>query len=675
MKTAADIYRFAVDPDSDTAAANVLRFVGRDKTVLEIGAGPGSISRPLREVNGCRMSAVELDEKSVEILKGFCQNVWRRDLNDPNWMDGIPEGAFDTVVIADVLEHIIDPWGALRRAAIFLKPGGSIVVSIPHASHAAILACLLNNDFDYRDWGLLDRTHIRFFSMKNLQALFEGAGLRIDDFAFVLRHPEETEFAEAWSQLPPRTRAVLESGDYANVYQVVVRASPLDGRTALPGRKLTARPAPPLSKLRYIAFYLPQFHPIPENDEWWGLGFTEWTNVTSAKPLFPGHHQPHLPTETGFYDLRLREVQHQQIALAKSHGVDAFCFHYYWFGGRRLLERPVLDFLADPRADIDFCLCWANENWTRKWDASEHEILIEQTYTPENDIAFIESVIPFFRDPRYVRVNGAPVLVVYRPQHMPDARATAEAWRRHCREAGIGDIHLVAALIRGNEDFEQFGFDAGVEFPPHNAGSEGRQPVNLAPRLRAPQPLTGAVWDYAEVAQSFLRRDYTDRRVYRCVFPGWDNTARVGTRAIVISGSTPENYERWLDGTSHRTVAERAPGERLVFINAWNEWAEGCHLEPDRKHGRAFLQATRRVKSGRSEADVVWEHALEEIGRSASRRPRMIDTMGDEDEAAGASAAKADLQTLIAVRTANALARFPGVYRAARSVYRATLKR
>jgi lipopolysaccharide biosynthesis protein len=395
--------------------------------------------------------------------------------------------------------------------------------------------------------------------------------------------------------------------------------------------------------LKYVAFYLPQFHPIPENDAWWGTGFTEWTNVTKAKPLFPGHNQPHLPTELGFYDLRLREVQYRQIDLAKAHGIDAFCFYYYWFGGQRLLERPVLDFLADPQAEIEFCLCWANENWTRKWDASESEVLMQQNYSPEGDIAFIESVIPFFRDPRHMRVKGAPVLVIYRPQQMPDARATAATWRRHCREAGIGEIHLVAALTHENEDYEQFGFDAGVEFPPHNVSlNPGGAPENLANSVNAPCPLTGWVYDYAEFARSYLVHDYSKRRVYRGVVPSWDNTARFGTRGGIVIGS-PINYESWLEGASHRTVAERDPGERLVFINAWNEWAEGCHLEPDREFGRGYLEATQRVKVGRSTVDLAWEHAsdrklqattasvLDQIGASA------VPPEGELNGAGGAS--------------------------------------
>ena len=338
---------------------------------------------------------------------------------------------------------------------------------------------------------------------------------------------------------------------------------------------------------RLIACYLTQFRPIPENDAWWGKGFTEWTNVTKAQPLFDGHNQPHLPTDFGFYDLRVRETRHEQIRLAKEYGIDGFCYHYYWFSGTRLLNQPLDDMLADPESDMPFCLCWANENWTRRWDAAEHEILIAQRYLPDDDLNFIKSLVPFFSDPRYIRLEGAPFLIVYRPQHLPDARKTAAVWRDYCRSAGIGEIHICAALTHGNLDYVQFGFDSGVEFPPHNLQSK-----NLAKNIAFRDPFAGYVVDYREIATTYLDRRYQHPNVFRGVFPAWDNTPRTGNRGVIVLDTSPENYECWLAQAISRTTQDFPGRERLVFINAWNEWAEGCHLEPDRKYQRRYLEAT-----------------------------------------------------------------------------------
>lgn len=656
-KTAVDLYRYSVDSASDTAAANVLRFVEHGKKVLEIGAGPGSIARPLVELNRAKLTAIELDIRSVEILEGFCERVIQRDLNDPSWLDALGDARFDAVVIADVLEHLDDPWTTLRRAASLLNETGDIVVSLPHVAHAAVLGCLLSGDFHYRDWGLLDRTHIRFFAIKNIQALFEDAGLVIVDFAYVLRTPMQTEFAEMWSTLPLQSRALLETNEFSHVFQVVIKARTAGARAALPGCKLMDHPPTAANGLKLIAFYLPQFHPIPENDLWWGKGFTEWTNTSRAEPLFPGHYQPHRPGDLGYYDLRVRETQREQIALAKRFGIDAFCFHYYWFSGRRLLERPLLDFLADQDADIGFCLSWANENWTRRWDASEHEVLMQQNYTPEDDTGFIRSVLPFFADPRYLRVEGKPILIVYRPQQMPEPRASAERWRAFCREHGVGEIHLVASLTHGNRDFEQFGFDAGVEFPPNNIMAPdhtGREPFTK---------MTGYVVEFRDVAIESLERDYAGRRVYRTVFPSWDNTARFGARALVVLDGNPANYERWLHGAASRTISERLPGDRLLFINAWNEWAEGCHLEPDQRFGLAFLEATKRVKDGQSQADTAFpETDFPELP------PPPAPVIVVQNESYG-------LRAELGMWGVRRLRRFPIIYRAARYAYRLMVKR
>jgi len=367
--------------------------------------------------------------------------------------------------------------------------------------------------------------------------------------------------------------------------------------------------------LKLIAFYLPQFYPNLENDQWWGRGFTEWTNVTKAVPLFKGHLQPHLPGDFGFYDLRVRETRRDQIQAAKNYNIDGFCYYYYWFSGKRLLNRPLDDMLADPGSDMPFCLCWANESWTRRWDAADHEVLIEQKYLPSDDLAFIKSLTPFFEDRRYIRVDGRPFLIIYRPQHLPDARRSAQVWREHCRSIGLGEIHICAALTHGNMDYKRFGFDSGVEFPPHNLSA-----VNINSNIQFYKAFRGNVIQYADVARSYLERQYEGSRVFRTVFPSWDNTARTNDRAFVVLNGVPDNYEYWLSLTIDQTLLASPRGDKLVFVNAWNEWAEGCHLEPDRWFGRGFLQATQNAKSGLRRFTCFPETRLPDVGESVYRK-------------------------------------------------------
>ncbi len=355
--------------------------------------------------------------------------------------------------------------------------------------------------------------------------------------------------------------------------------------------------------LRAISFYLPQYHPIKENDEWWGAGFTEWRNVAKAVPNFAGHYQPHVPSELGFYDLRLPEVQQRQAELAREYGLYGFCYYYYWFNGRRVLERPLEQLLAHPEIDSPFCVCWANENWTRTWDGKANDILLGQQHSPEDDEAFLRSLLPYFRDERYIRVDGKPVLLVYRVDLFPDAKATAERWRQVAKDNGIGDIHLCAVQFYGVTDPRPWGFDAAVEFPPHGFLPPENRP-DVIPPMSNPR-FAGGVVDYQKVVSQALKKPRPDYRWYRGVMPSWDNTARRQDTPHMFVNSSPLDYQHWLKQVAQETRRGNPADAQLVFINAWNEWGEGCHLEPDLKYGRAWLEATHAALSGLSAVDKL----------------------------------------------------------------------
>lgn len=345
------------------------------------------------------------------------------------------------------------------------------------------------------------------------------------------------------------------------------------------------------SPVRAIAFYLPQFHPIPENDLWWGKGFTEWTNVTRARQNFVGHYQPHLPADLGFYDLRIAKTLEEQAALAQAHGIHGFCYHYYWFAGKRLLEAPVEAMRASGKPDFPYCLCWANENWTRRWDGADEDILIAQDPSPADDERFIRDLLPHLRDPRYIRVDGKPLLIVYRVGMLPDPRSTAALWREVCRRENIGDLYLCAAMTYDTADASLYGFDALVEFPPHRIET---LPATSQVEITNPT-FTGFVYDYREVVEDLLARPEPTYVKHLTVMPGWDNTPRRPDDARIFINASPEIYEVWLREVVERTAEERRAHERLVFINAWNEWAEGAHLEPDQRFGTQYLRATLRA--------------------------------------------------------------------------------
>ncbi|NHO32674.1 glycoside hydrolase family 99-like domain-containing protein [Acetobacter fallax] len=355
-------------------------------------------------------------------------------------------------------------------------------------------------------------------------------------------------------------------------------------------------PASAVRRARVLAYYLPQFHRIPQNDEWWGTGFTEWTNVTRGMPRFLGHYQPRIPRDLGHYTLDNPDILREQARMAREAGIEGFVFYFYWFNGTRLLDSPLEMLLASPDIDLPFCLMWANENWSRRWDGSEDDVLIAQDFRPEDEAALIACFVRHFSDPRYIHIDGRPLLMVYRPGVIPHCATTIARWRRLFLDACGADPIFVMSQSFGDNEPEKFGIDGAIEFPPHKVVG-GLSCINPQMAL-FDMEFTGQIYDYSQVVDNALDMPTPDFPLIRTAAPSWDNDARRQGAGLVMHGSTPALYERWLSGLIDE--ARKAPffGQPLVCINAWNEWAEGAYLEPDQHFGAAFLNATARAVTG-----------------------------------------------------------------------------
>ncbi|SOE20912.1 Glycosyltransferase WbsX [Spirosomataceae bacterium TFI 002] len=355
-----------------------------------------------------------------------------------------------------------------------------------------------------------------------------------------------------------------------------------------------------MAKPKVLAIHLPQFHPFSQNDKWWGKGFTEWTNVVSAKKLFPGHHQPQLPSDLGFYDLRNPTVQAQQAALAAEYAISGFCYYHYWFSGTRLMKEPIDQILASKKPDFPFCFFWANESWSRRWMGEESNVLIKQEYSEEDDYNHAKWLVKAFKDDRYIKINNRPLFLFYKPFDLPNPQRTIEIFREVCAENGVENPYLVASNSHNKDkNPKDYGFDISLNFETRHHllwdfNKDGPTFKKLIGNLK--QGILSAslkVYPYKLYKERAANLDY-NYPGFPCVNVGFDNTARRGKNAVVLKGQNKEDFKESLIWAKEK--AEALPEEeQIVFVNAWNEWAEGNQLEPSRKFGHAFLEAVKEV--------------------------------------------------------------------------------
>ena len=339
------------------------------------------------------------------------------------------------------------------------------------------------------------------------------------------------------------------------------------------------------------AYYLTQFHPNAQNDEWWGKGTTEWNNVNQAVPQFLDHYQPRKPGELGYYDLRLKENMERQIELAKNYGISEFCFYYYWFDGERLLERPLDMFLKNKDLDIEFSYCWANENWTKRFSGTDTGALMKITQSVESYSHFIEDVIEDMKDSRYHRINGKPILSVYRPSSIPEPKKVIEYWQNRAKQELGVELYLIAVLEGANKsDWISEGFNAVTEFQPRSIEYKCKIINNKVSPIR--KDFGGKIYDYRELVENKYYNTNFDKKCYPAIMPMWDNTARRNHRGTIFHGATPKLYKKWLMDLLKNVNKNQKLDEKRIFINAWNEWGEGAYMEPDYGFGYAYLEAT-----------------------------------------------------------------------------------
>ncbi|QIZ82687.1 Rhamnan synthesis protein F [Thalassovita gelatinovora] len=504
----------------------------------------------------------------------------------------------DGILPQQGLEPLLDAFLADRDSAFWVADGQHYTGTEWWGSNFEITQHLMRRLEIEVDWDNLSFPAGSIYWMKPLMVgLLKAMRLEEDNFDIELAQVDGT-IAHALERAMGYLAMTAD--------QRVVQTSELAAAGGTPALSL---PRPGFTS----AFYLPQFHPIAENDAWWGKGFTEWRGVVGARSLFDGHTQPLLPSDLGFYDLRVTEVMGQQAALARDAGIDAFCVYHYWFDGRRVLEQPLDRLLTRPEIDFPFYLCWANESWRRNWDGLSGEVLLDQTYATGFEQKLVTDSLPYMRDPRYSRPDGTrPRFMIYRPEDMPDPAGSVARMRAAWRAAGIGEVELGAVCfhVEGENPVADDIFDFWVEMPPHGivtlndylyGGPDGNQ---LDRDVRG--GFEGLVYDYNRVIENAIDPKYVSNLPENTIcgaMPSWDNTARRGARAHMAYGANPARFGVWLRHLAETRLQRSYRGE--LFLNAWNEWAEKAVLEPSVTYGDLYLQVLRDHIADPAAADRV----------------------------------------------------------------------
>lgn len=717
-KDRSKIYQTLITSAND-ARYIAMKYIEPNKKILDVGCACGDFAVALKAKKPAELWGMEYNQGSIDIAKQTkaFEDIYNVDLDnfDAKHFKQL-FGFFDYIIFGDVLEHILYPQKTLDKFKLFLKSNGLFLLSIPNIAHASIKAGIISDEFTYTPCGLLDETHLRFFTKKTIPSFLSSINLEIVRNEFTFQDKLGCQPTNPYTSLPLQIKRYIFEDYHSYVLQYVMKVKKsnlsypksliknekmlninelnapkglielrnndlaeignindytehleliLDKkdheiqlmksskfwklRTLYAGLRDTAKHPGSISKklwkqnlstnqqnknlekqdlrisdyltnifdnnlnrkkmfidiskepfhknsdIKALAFYLPQFHPIDLNDKFYGKGFTEWTNVTSAIPQFTGHYQPQLPYDVGFYDLRNEETIKRQVELARLYGIYGFCFYYYWFSGKKLLETPINNFLKNKSIDFPFCLCWANENWSKLWDAGDNELLMKQMLQTEDDEKFMHDILPFFKDKRYIKIDSKPVLIVYRP-HLFDknrAKALFINFRKIAKNNGLPDLYIIAANSHGFSDNpNDWGLDAIVEFPPHGVTNKASI---INPEGYKNSKFKGHLFDmksYIEKRKYIYKTDY---KLFKTIFPGWDNTARKAYSGANIFEMNPALYKKWLRGIISYTKKNNSKNEQYIFINAWNEWAEGAHLEPDTRYGYAYLQATKDV--------------------------------------------------------------------------------